>query len=221
MFSIVLACIACGGEDDPPPPSAATLVFPEQNSECTTGNDLGNGTSEITFEWQPSDNTLEYILRVVNAETNTVVSSQTTANTSSTLAVAVGTPFSWSITSLNSTEETAESESWLFYNAGTQTNYAPFPAQIISPISGSTVLPNGDGEILLQWSGADVENDIIRYDVYFSSTTVDDLSVVQDNNSTSYTATGVTSPGVYYWKILTFDAQGNSSDSGVFEFKVP
>ena len=44
--------VACGNDDGPPPtPEGATLVFPFENSECTTGIEVNQILSQVTFEW--------------------------------------------------------------------------------------------------------------------------------------------------------------------------
>lgn len=223
LLVIFLSVFSCGKNDDdnpePDPPVAAVLIFPEENSECTTGVDLGNGTSEVTFRWQTSENTDLYTINVVNLET-TVPQTLATTQTSTTLTITRGAPFSWSITSTNSSNLSAISDNWLFYNAGAQTNYAPFPAQIVYPTSGKTVQMNDGNEVELRWTGADVEDDIETYEVYFSASSADEVTLVQSGAETTYVATGLVSQGVYYWKVVTIDSQGNSSDSGVFDFKV-
>ena len=148
----MLLVVGCGGNDDPPPtPGEAILVFPDENSECTTGVSVNNNQSQVTFQWTASTNTDSYILNVVNLNTNAPQTLSTMA-TSASLAIAKGTPFSWTVTSSNSSSgQTTTSESWLFYNAGAQTSYAPFPAQLVSPVSGSTVQRDIANEVLLSW----------------------------------------------------------------------
>src|SRR5690606_21750503 len=121
--------------------------------------------SHITFQWSPSKNTDRYTLSVVNLETN---SPQTlsTVSTSASMSLAKGTPYSWSVISRNrSSEQLASSEIWLFYNAGQQTSYAPFPAQLTGPASGSTTQANLEGQVLLSWQGADVDGDLESFEV--------------------------------------------------------
>jgi len=79
---------------------------------------------------------------------------------------------------------------------------------------------NDGNEVELRWTGADVEDDIETYEVYFSASSADEVTLVQSGAETTYVATGLVSQGVYYWKVVTIDSQGNSSDSGVFDFKV-
>ena len=212
---------SCGGNDDPPPaPEGANLVFPAENSECTTGISINETLSQVTFQWEPSANTDSYTLNVVNLETNTP-QTISTATPSASLSIEKGTPFSWSVNSLNmNSDQIATSDTWLFYNAGSQTTYAPFPAQLLSPISGSTVLKSLANEVVLEWLGADVEDDIASFEVFFSGQNPPTTSMGTTDAATMKFAVGVLSDTVYYWRITTTDLEGNTSDSGIFEFWV-
>lgn len=219
---IVAILLGCGSDDNAPPPipEGAILVFPLENSECTTGQPVNETLSRVTFEWQPSANTDLYTLSVVNLNTNTP-QTLTTAATSASLSIEKGAPFSWSVTSTNTDSDlTAASESWLFYNAGSQTTYAPFPAQIIAPKSGQTIIADASSQVTLEWSGADVENDIDVFEVYFSEQNPPLPLLGTLNNDESTMDVGVISGTTYYWKVITKDAEGNTSDSGVYDFKV-
>ncbi|AKA35308.1 hypothetical protein [Flagellimonas lutaonensis] len=219
---IVAILVGCGSDDNAPPPipEGAILVFPLENSECTTGQPVNETLSRVTFEWQPSANTDLYTLSVVNLNTNTP-QTLTTVATSASLSIEKGAPFSWSVTSTNTDSDlTASSESWLFYNAGSQTTYAPFPAQIIAPKSGQTIIADALSQVTLEWSGADVENDIDVFEVYFSEQNPPLTLLGTLNNDESTMDVGVVSGTTYYWKVITKDAEGNTSDSGVYDFKV-
>lgn len=220
-LSLLVLLVSCGGNDDAPPvPEGATLVFPEENSECTTGIDIDQTSTQITFRWTASDNTDRYTLNVVNLDTN-VPQNISTTSTSASLTIAKGTPFSWSVTSQNSaSDQVATSETWLFFNAGSQTTYAPFPAQLVNPASGATVQKDIANEVLLEWSGADVDNDIDSFEVFFSDVNPPTTSVGTTDSTTMELSVDVISGGVYYWKVVTTDLEGNTSDSGVFDFKV-
>ena len=212
---------SCGGNDDPPPaPEGANLIFPSENSECTTGVSVNETQSQVTFEWQTSANTDSYTLNVVNLDTN-VPQTISTAATSASLSITKGAPYSWSVNSLNSkSDQIATSETWLFYNSGAQTTYAPFPAQLVSPVSGSTVQKDIANEVTLIWLGADVDNDIESFEVLFSDQNPPTTSVGTTTSETMEFTVGVVSNTVYFWKIITTDQEGNTSDSGLFEFKV-
>ncbi|BFP40670.1 hypothetical protein FGF1_15150 [Flavobacteriaceae bacterium GF1] len=218
VFGLLLGC--GGGDDGPPPsPEGVVLVFPFENSECTTGVDVTEDLSQVTFEWQPANNTDNYTLTVINLLTN-IPQTISTTSTSVALSIEKGAPFSWSVLSTNNeSDETATSESWLFYNAGSQTTYAPFPAQIRSPEAGSTVQATAN-EVVLSWTGADVEGDIETFEVYFSENNPPETLLITTDPQTMETMGNVVSGQIYYWKVITIDAEGNKSDSGVFDFKV-
>ncbi|MCK0160897.1 hypothetical protein [Allomuricauda sp. F6463D] len=218
---ISILMVSCGGDDGPPPaPEGAALVFPEENSECTTGIDINQTSTQITFRWMASNNTDRYTLNVINLDTN-VPQNITTTSTSASLTIAKGTPYSWSVTSQNaSSDQVVASETWLFYNAGVQTTYAPFPAQLIAPVSGSTVQKNIANEVLLEWSGADVDDDIDSFEIFFSDVNPPTTTAGSTNATTMELSVNVVSGTVYYWKVITTDVEGNTSDSGVFDFKV-
>lgn len=220
-LSILALLVSCGGDDGPPPaPEGAELVFPDENSECATGTNVNETLSQVTFQWMASSNTESYTLSVVNLDTN-VPQTISTAATSASLSIAKGTPFSWSVTSRSSrSDQVAVSETWLFYNAGSLTTYPPFPAQLVSPISGSTIQKNLANEVVLEWQGADVDNDITSFEVFFSENDPPTTSMGTTNATTMEFPVSVESAIVYYWKVITTDQEGNTSDSGVFEFKV-
>lgn len=220
-LSLLALLVSCGGDDGPPPaPEGAELVFPDENSECTTGTDVNGTLSQVTFQWKASKNTESYTLSVVNLDTN-VPQNISTSATSASLSIAKGTPFAWSVTSRSSrSDQVASSETWLFYNAGSQTTYPPFPAQLVNPVSGSTVLKNIANEVVLEWQGADVDNDIASFEVFFSTNNPPESSVGTTNAPRMEFPVSVESATVYYWKVITTDEEGNTSDSGVFEFKV-
>ena len=217
---LLLISFACEKDDGPSAPEGATLVFPLQNSECTTGISVTDDLSQVTFEWQASANTDTYTLSAVNLNTNTpqtITVDETFAN----LTIAKGAPYSWTVSSSNtSSDVTATSENRLFYNAGSQINYAPFPAQVVAPVSGSTVQINEAGQIGLSWIGADVEDNIVSFQVFFSEENPPTNLIETTNGITMEVAADVVSGSTYYWKIITMDNNGNTSDSGVYDFRV-
>ncbi len=220
MIFLVVLCFSCGSDDGPPPsPEGALLVFPLQDSECTTGVDVNAQLSQVTFEWMPANNTDLYTLTVLNLNTN-IPQAITTAATTASLSLEKGAPFSWSVLSVNSnSDETATSENWLFYNAGAQVTYAPFPAQIILPKPGATISANDVNEVVLRWMGADVEDDIETFELYFSEQNPPESLLMSTDATAQQASAVVTSGTIYYWKVITTDSEGNVSDSGVFDFK--
>lgn len=214
-----LVC-ACRKKDSPKPPDQARLVFPEQNSECTTGQSLGETTSRVTFRWEEAKNVKVYELRVTNMNTGTT-QTISTETTSASLPIAKGTPFSWLVrTRNNEVEEAVSSSSWNFYNSGSIISFAPFPADIIGPRMSERVFKDINNEVSLSWSGSDLDDDIINYEVLFSTenppvTTINTLGAGVTEQKVT-----VTSNTVYYWSVITMDEQGNGTNSGVYSFQV-
>ena len=222
--ALMLSCSggdSSGGGPDPQPvpdPVAATLVFPANNTECNEGEVLSPQQSRVTFQWNASQNTDSYEVRLTNLTTNT--SSSTTSNTNeAAIVIQRATPYEWSVTSrANGTSQTATSVVWRFYNAGEGvSNYAPFPATAVFPQRGST-LANA-GTITLAWETTDIDGDLDSYDVYLEANNTGPQSLVGTTAENTLDIT-VSASTVYYWQVVSKDTEGNSSVSEVFQFAV-
>lgn len=218
IFLFVALCFSCKKKDPANPPEITQLVFPQNNSECTTGRDIGPNSSMVEFRWQKALNTDTYVVSVTNMNTN-ITQTESTSALSKEFPLEKGAPYSWLINSKNaSILEAATSQTWRFYNSGFQTTYAPFPAEIIMPAFGASIFMDSNNEVNLSWSGSDIDNDIESYELYFSTTTPPN-TLLETSTATSSTVT-VESGADYYWKVLTIDGEGNTSDSGIFNFRV-
>ena len=218
VFLLMALLLACG-KDDPKIPEAAILQFPAQNSECTTGVEVTATTSRVDFRWQMAANTDIYDVEVTNLISN---STQVSSTSGITLGITLqkGQPYSWRVISRNNeTDDRAISQTWLFYNAGSQTTYAPFPAQVLAPLSGATIKPDANGEILLRWMGADVDSDIDSFEVFLDTNNPPVASIGTLGFNEQELAVTPDPGTVYYWKIITMDQEGNQSDSGIFSFR--
>ncbi|RRN78150.1 hypothetical protein EIM50_16005 [Pseudoxanthomonas sp. SGD-10] len=199
-------------------PQKAVLVSPVKDEACLDGTSVSDNQSKVNFSWRSAQNSDSYELVVKNLLNNQVVREQV-SGLNKELTLAKNTPYSWYIVSkANGSDKVAESEVWRFYNAGLGiSQYAPFPAQIISPAIGQ-VLPSNQNKITLQWSGKDVDNDITGYDVYIGTTP--QLELTKSNVTNSSFEVSVQPNTVYRWKVITKDSKGNTSDSGIYQFTV-
>lgn len=228
IFIVPLILLAACGKkgssttpDEPviPSPSKPVLVTPAQNQVCTQGTVLSNSQSTVTFKWDAAANTDSYELSLKNLLTGTTLT-QIVTQPQTDVTLSRNTPYSWSVTAKSGkTSALGQSETWRFYNAGPgATNYAPFPAEVVSPLLGQAVNAV-NSKITLTWKGTDTDNDILYYDVYLSSTA--EPALLQSKvEAMSLANVNVTANTTFYWKIITYDAQGNSSDSGIYSFKV-
>ncbi|WP_340199766.1 hypothetical protein [Ascidiimonas sp. W6] len=224
VFSLlVITLTSCGGGgDDPEPeepiltPSKATLIFPENNTECNEGTVLSATESTVIFRWFASENTDSYTVTIRNLLEGTTQSINASTNQQA-LTLKRATPYSWFVISRsNATNETANSDTWKFYNAGAPIDsYAPFPAEIVNPKMGATV---NAGDVLLSWTGEDIDNDIINYDIFLDTSNPPQTKIFTESTATSIIAS-TESNTIYYWSVLTRDAKNNTSASEVFEFR--
>lgn len=219
LLMLVLGMFACKKNKPVPPPTKAVLSFPNNNEACTTGTIISTTQSTVVFKWHSAENTENYDLNIKNLESG-VSTIQNTTQTELEVTLSRNTPYSWYIVSKSSNvSTTAQSDIWKFYNSGPGTiSYTPFPAEIIAPKLGQNVTTTS-GKITLDWNGSDVDGDISSYDVYFGTASPPVLFKINLTESI-LNDISVTSNTVYYWKIITKDSQGNTSDSGVYQFKV-
>ena len=210
VFStITISCSKTYEFRAPVDPASATLSKPANNSQCLE-------VDKVKFEWNKSDNTDTYTITIID-----LISSATVTQNTSTNAVEItlpkGRPYSWQITSKNkSTSKTAKSEVWKFYLSGAaDSNHAPFPAEIIAPKNETTV---SAGSIELSWKVSDVDvGDTHKFDVKLDKTNATTV-ISTDQADTKKTVT--LTAGVYYWRVVAKDNNGNHSESGVYKFTV-
>ncbi len=216
----LLVLSGCKKKDPPKPPEAALLVFPNKNSECTVGNDVNATTREIDFRWMKANNTETYELRVTNINANTTQTISTPA-LSARLPLEKGAAYSWVVLSKNSmVPNSVSSATWLFYHPGSETTRPPFPAEILSPEIGTSLFKDINNEVELQWSGSDLDNDIQEFEIYFDTVSPPVTLLASVDASTNAQKVTVETGNVYYWKVVTKDAEGNTSDSGIYDFRV-
>ena len=223
FLNAVFLLLCCNKEQSAPPipqnPTAAKLVFPYQDYLCNVGTNITPTESTVLFEWEESEHTDSYELVLKNVTTG-IFTSYTTADTKMPVVIERNTAFKWYVISKSgSVSDTALSATWKFFNAGAAVeSYVPFPAEIVSPAMASTITIT-DNAVTLGWTGSDVDNDIVGYDVYFGKTA--DPPIIETDIEESILENVPVEPDtIYYWRIITKDATGNSSDSGVFQFKI-
>ncbi|MDP5060845.1 MAG: hypothetical protein NWP64_02905 [Maribacter sp.] len=191
-----------------------TLIFPEDDSECTEGIIVSDTQSELVFEWSDENDNSPYIVHLTS-----LVSSQTELIESDDTDVAItldrGVAYSWFVTGkINST-----SEIWNFYNEGPGLESSiPYPATAISPVSGASISQTSTSVNLI-WNSEDPDDDIVSYDLFFGEAK-DPQLYGTDVTETRFNDIPVEAEKIYYWKIITKDSIGNESTSEVFTFSV-
>lgn len=218
LFLLCLAVISCKKPVKViDPPTKAVLSLPANNEACTSGTITSPTLSSILFKWTASQNAESYELTIKNLESG-VSTTQTTTALELPVTLARNMPYSWFVTAKTSKiSTTAVSDIWKFYNAGEAASaFAPFPAEMVSPKMAARITPTA-GKISLSWTGSDVDNDILNYDVYLGTTNTPALIKATQIGGT-LPDVSVVAGTTYYWKVITRDNKGNTSDSGIYVF---
>jgi hypothetical protein len=196
-------------------PGVSALIYPVNNTECNEGIVVSETETDVLFKWEKTTNTSSYLLVINDLNAGTSREIKTISN-EFLIRILRGTPYSWHVKSIGSDTKTSQSTVWKFYNAGLpKLNHPPFPAEAVSPKIGSTI---AQGTVKLEWHTTDIDNDIVSYKVYTGTNNV--TSVLSGTTTINSFDVNVTLGLIYYWKIVTTDAAGNSSDSQIFQFKV-
>lgn len=223
VFIAVAMMTSCSNDDEKVPvytstPGSAVLNLPLNNQECEVG-EIIDDKATVTFTWAASEATEDYNLTITNLETQDVTLNVGLPTNSTVVNLLRGYPYSWMVTSRNSGNTTTNSEVWKFYLAGDgESNNVPFPATLLSPTSGATVLPI-NGKVTLEWESSDSDGDGITYTVF--ADTVDGNQDVSDEWK-DLTENSIEIPvetnTVYFWHIETSDGV-NTSISPTYTFK--
>ena len=222
LILILSIGVSCGGDanDDIVEvlvnPTAVTLNFPLNNTECNEGVIISESRSEVVFNWTGTANNDSYTVSLKNLETG-VIKNYSTTFEELPISILRGVAYSWWVVSkVTGNPKTVESPIWKFYNAGLpKESHPPFPAEVSSPLMGSAIVA---GTVKLQWKGSDIDNDIASFAVLLDNSENPTTSI--GNAITNSMNVEVESGKVYYWKVISTDANGNSSNSEVFQFKV-
>ncbi len=216
---------SCGGSTDPLPeegeiiedPVSATLVFPENNTECQEGIIIDELRSRVTFQWLASEHTDSYEVHLKNLNDDTESLHDSNTNEAS-IILERGTPYNWYVLSKSdNSNNVAESETWQFYNAGLgQVSHAPFPAGLLNPTNGETIEIT-NGTTTLNWEASDIDNDIVQFEVLFGTT--NPPTEIAGTTSSSELSVNLDSGTTYFWFVRTIDSNNNLSESDIFSFR--
>jgi hypothetical protein len=219
-----LAIAGCGKKGDntpnPSPPEKALLLFPAQNSACTVVTDISATESSVNLHWAAATNADSYEVIIKNLLNGTIIHKTATVLTAE-VALTRNTPYSWFVVSKSGkTSELAQSDTWKFYNPGPSASfYVPFPADTLVPASLQSVTATG-GKINLSWKGSDADNDIVGYDIYLGTSNTLSTPLKTNIKDMFLNDMAVSAGLTYYWKVVTKDAHGNTSDTGIYQFSV-
>ncbi len=208
------------------PPGAATPLTPANNQPCILGTGVTSKQSTVTFTWSAATATDTYELHIKNLLSNNIAV-VSTANLTFDATLALSTPYSWYIVSKSKkSTETAQSDTWKFYNSGPGTAfYPPYPADAVYPLVGQTLsfpVGSGGGNVTIKWEATAGSSPITSYTLYYNNLSYNLTSpFAQKFTTTTNSVTVSASAGTdWYWEVVTTDAAGNTSTSQIFSFYV-
>jgi fibronectin type 3 domain-containing protein len=215
----VVFLASCSGDSTPSDPSIPTLLAPANNEPCLDGSSVNDSQSSVNFSWTQATDAVTYDVEVEQLLLNTKSTYPATTNSLDvTLNKAV--PYRWKVIANGEPDTTpSESDSWKFYLAGNgAVNYAPFPPELLTPRSASTISV-ADGVIPLSWTCSDIEGDITSFEVYLDTTDASSVATVVTYLGATTEIELEAEPGnTYYWKVIAIDADENKASSGVYSF---
>lgn len=222
---VVLLLASCSLSDPEPKPEeiinvpvAATLVFPEDNTECNEGTILNDTENNVVFRWNLSEFTDSYELIIKNLETD-IITSQYAINDYKEVTLTRGTSYEWYIISKSiEIDTTATSEVFQFFNAAPGVvDHIPFSAEAITPHDNEILVTNNTF-VRLEWQATDLDDDIKEYEILFG-TSVEEMTNIGSTENTNIEV-DIIFGSTYFWKVKTYDENFNSSESDIFQFTV-
>ncbi len=204
---VLLVIFSCGKEENMGKPGKVELVNPSNNGEVQSV-EIGDENVTVIFNWNESDNTEEYDLVITKNATGETFSRLDLITNGASRELEVGFEYSWNVTSKNAGDETTTSDIFTFATVERQgPNTAPPFANLVSPSSGASVLPN-NGKMTLTWSSAstDADGDILNFTVYADQVDGNQEPPAAWKNITEKKLEiDVESDKTYFWRVETSD----------------
>lgn len=204
IVALAFVLIGCEGKFEPTSSlDSVNLLLPLDNEQCF-GTRLQTDKIRVEFAWDDINQITQYIINYTDGVTGES-NSLTTSESSISIDLEPGTLYSWSVTVSDDFGNSKTSPEFSFYTEGlTEPNHVPFPADL-------EYINNGNGTVEIFWQGLDLNDDIDYYQVFFSDDNPPSelFSSTNEISTTRDIIVGTT----YYFMVLTFDENGNYSES--------
>jgi len=218
LFATIVIVSCSGGSDAPPPnkaPSIPTLVYPSNSLLCISNT--------VDFSWNssvdPEGDIVTYeIMLAKDSQFTQGVQTKNSAGLTTSFTLEKGTAYYWKVKAVDSKTLASEYTSqWGFYTEGVGIiNYAPFVATLVKPAINTSI---SGTSVDLEWTATDIDNDVLKYDIYLGTSTTLTTPTVLDNTLKTYTKTGLTPGTTYYWRIDVKDTKGEKTIGQLWSFK--
>ena len=97
-------------------------------------------------------------------------------------------------------------------------DFLPQPANLVYPSNEEIISLTNSDIVQFLWTSSDEDNNIFGYDFYLG-TANDNLTKLGNKISQTLFTHQLIVNTTYFWQVITFDQQGNNSDSGINQFQ--
>ena len=220
VSTLIWSCGGSGGDEPTPPPpaenkapSTPTLVAPTNNLLCINNS--------VEFRWNastdPEGNAITYQIDISkDNQFSTIAHTFYETSTVKTVSLEKGVAYYWRVkaTDIKNASSSYTSTNQFYTEGVGQQNHIPFIPVLVKPVLNSTVT---ETTATLEWTATDVDNDLLKFDVYFGKDKSPAL-VVENQSGLTYSVNNLESSTYYYWKIVVKDDKGGISIGQVWSF---
>ncbi|GAB7258038.1 hypothetical protein [Polaribacter sp. OB-PA-B3] len=198
-------------------PSAPSLVYPAQNQLCIDNT--------LEFKWNTSTNddgsSVVYIFEIAaDNQFSTTIVSEVQTSLSKIVTLDKGLAYYWRVKAKSSKgiESDYSNISQFYTEEIPNSNNLPFSPDNVTPFVGQNF--DGINTLDLQWTASDVDNDPLKYDVYFGKNKNDLKLMLENTEQTLLTVIADSPQTTYYWQVTVKDDKGGETNSPIWNFKV-
>ncbi|AWI25281.1 hypothetical protein [Flavobacterium pallidum] len=172
-------------------------------------NNLVTNASNQNLTWQPILGSMNYQVQVYD-NSNTILLDQTTANTNYAFTFPEGS-FNWKVRASNGAENT------LYSSRAIMVDLTPPATPVL--VKPENADPSQEPEVSFEWNSAFSGGSAEKDSIYIYTNAAQTLLQSKTQSASPYVLT--LPSGTYYWKVKSFDAAGNvSNSSSAFSFTV-
>ena len=184
-------------------------------SNPNPSNGLTGVSTSPTLSWTTSDpegGSVGYDLYTGTSSSNLTLNKSGQGTSASLNSLSAGTTFYWRVVVYDAQNNSTQGSVWSFSTAAI--NQPPTTPSNPNPINGSTGVSISP---TLSWSTSDPEGGSVGYDLY-TGTSSSNLSLNKSGQGTSVSLTSLSAGTPYYWRVVVYDAQNNSTQGSIWSF---
>ncbi|MBO8161623.1 MAG: hypothetical protein H0Z24_08310 [Thermosipho sp. (in: Bacteria)] len=121
-----------------------------------------------------------------------------------------GTTYYWKVVVKDSNGGIAESPIWKF-----TTTHIPNEPKLVFPENNSIL---NEYKIRLKWKATDLDNDKLKFDIYFGTKITDLKLLAKEYENTEYELPNLNESMTYYWKVIVKDGKGGVKEGPIWSF---